>query len=374
MLSEEEIRQLANGIGAIYHFDFSKISGDKYESLLRTLQHFAKKKVESIGFSCDELFKAQQKSLSGQQIPIYVINSIAKTKSHYVRNIVELLCLVLPRSTRLKEVVLSNLNIKKDYLARIIDAMSHSPSLESINLSRIQIGDNSFRLMLQNLDPNQIKSINISYCGITKNCVDDIINFIRKKDERITKNGGISSFTISKSEIPEEDQKRIQETLGIDDSKNSSTDTINEYYNRIRNRSQNENINSQFNINENQTIDNENSLENSQTEHLPKLQKINQISSNNQKNQKQVNVKRKKIKAKEMQRNEEMDRLKNLQKKNSELIETLNRMRSSLHAIQYDNETYIIGKGAEQFIEFIHDVEAKIKALEERKMLNNGKL
>ena len=85
-------------------------------------------------------------------------------------------------------------------------------------------------------------------------------------------------------------------------------------------------------------------------------------------------MKRKKIKAKEMQRNEEMDRLKNLQKKNSELIETLNRMRSTLHAIQYDNETYIIGKGAEQFIEFIHDVEAKIKALEERKMLNNGKL
>lgn len=374
MLSEEEIRQLANGTGTIYHFDFSKISGDKYESLLRTLQHFAKKKVESIGFSCDELFKAQQKSLSGQQMPIYVINSIAKTKSHYVRNIVELLCLILPRSTRLKEVVLSNLNIKKDYLSRIIDAMSHSPSLENINLSRIQIGDNSFRLMLQNLDPNQIRSINISYCGITKNCVDDIISFIRKKDERITKNGGISNFTISKSEIPEEDQKRIQEALGIDDSKDSSTDTINEYYNRIRNRSQNDNINSQFNVNENQTIDNENSLENSQTEHLPKLQKINQKSTNNQKNQKQINVKRKKIKAKEMQRNEEMDRLKDLQKKNSELIETLNQMRSSLHAVQYDNETFIIGKGAEQFIEFIHDVEAKIKALEERKMLNNGKL
>ena len=66
--------------------------------------------------------------------------------------------------------------------------------------------------------------------------------------------------------------------------------------------------------------------------------------------------------------------MKDLQKKNSELIQTLNQMRSSLHAVQYDEETYIIGKGAEQFIEFIHSLEAKIKMLEERKIANGGKL
>lgn len=375
MLSNEEIRQLANGTGAIYHFDFSKIPGDKYEPLLRTLTHFAKKKVESLGFSCDELFRAQQKSLSGQQMPIHVLNSIAKTKSHYSRNIIELLCQVIPRSTRIKEIVLSNLSIRREHLVRLIDAMSHSPSLESISLSRIQISDDLFISMLQKLDPNQIKSINISYCGITKNSTDNIINFINKKDERIAKNGGISNFTISKSEIPEEGQRRIKEALGIDDSKNNDTDdAINDYYNRIRDRSHNDIINSQYNISNSQINDNDDSFANSQGEHLPKLQKSDQYSTTNKKNQKKINIKGKKTTEKEIQRKEETNRLKALQKKNSDLIETLNHLRSSLHAIQYDEETYIIGNGAEQFIEFIHAVEAKIKTLEERKISNNGKL
>lgn len=375
MLSEEEIRQLANGTGSIYHFDFSKISGDKYKPLLCTLQHFAKKKVESIGFSCDELFKAQQRSLSGHQMPIYVLNSIAKTQSHYVRNIIELLCLVLPRSNRLKEIVLSNLNIKKESLSRLIEAMSHSPSLENINLSKMPIGDDVFNLMLQKLDPNQIKCIMATHCGITRNCVDSIISFIGRKDQQITKNGGISQITLSKTEIPNEDQRRIQEALGIADQSDSNTDDkINEYYNRIRDRSQNEKMNSQFNIKYDQLTDNESSLANSQVEHLPKLEKASQYKIKDQKNQKQISMRDQKIKEKENQRNEEKNRLKELQKRNSELIQTLNQMRSSLHAIQYDEETFIIGQGAEQFIEFIHAVESKIKALEERKITNNGKL
>lgn len=375
MLSEEEIRQIADGTGFTYHFDFSKISGDKYEPLLRTLQHFAKKQIESLGFSCDELYRAEQKSLAGQQIPVQVLNSIAKTKSHYVRNIVELLCLVLPRSNRIKEITLSNLNIKKDYLARIIAAMSHSPSLENINLKKIPIGDEIFRVLLQVLDPNQIKSINISFCAITNNCTDDIISFIHKKDQRITKNGGITHFTISKTEIDENGQKRILEALGIEDQQSSNNDEINEYYNRIRSRGQNENISSLTNVNEDNKSDDKNLQTQVPSEHLPKLEKPNQyISQNSNKEKKQITLIDKKIKEKVIQRKEEDKQLKDLQKKNSELIQTLNQMRSSLHAVQYDEETYIIGKGAEQFIEFIHSLEAKIKMLEERKIANGGKL
>ena len=81
MLSNDVLRQLANGEGNVYHFDLSKISSELYEPLLRTLQHFATKKVESLGFTCDELANAEQRSVTGKQIPVAVLNSIAKTKS-----------------------------------------------------------------------------------------------------------------------------------------------------------------------------------------------------------------------------------------------------------------------------------------------------
>ncbi|OHT06330.1 hypothetical protein TRFO_25599 [Tritrichomonas foetus] len=372
MISHEEIRAIADGKGSVYHFDLSKISGDYYEPLLKTLQHFAKKNIESLGFNCDELFHAEQKLLIGKPMPVNVLNSIAKTKSHYIRNVVELVCHVIPRSTTLLEITLSNLNIKKDYISRIISAFSHSPSLETINLVKIPLGDESFRVLLKYIDPNQIKNITIMYCGITEVSLKDILDFIYRKDENVTKNGGIENFVISRAEISQNGQNKIQEAL-----KNKSVfrNEINPKFlgnqnieNPIKNKVEHlpilKNTNDAPNLNKNKNSPKKISMPKANSKRTPSKEVVT-ISNNSA--GKSDEILNRKMKEMEFQRYSEMMLLKELEYQNIKLTETLNQLKQSMKAVQYDDETFIIGAEAEKFVSFVKELESKVSLLEEKK-------
>ena len=209
MLSEEELRKLANGEGGAYHFDLSNIQGDYYERLLKSLQTYALKKIDSLGFTCDELARTK----GWTQTPIAVLNSIACVKFHFMRNIVALLCHVLPRTQSLKELTLSNVSFKKEHWERLVAAISRSTTLERLNISHVPIGVDGLRLLVQEMDPNQIRSVSIAHCRITEDNVNDIIAFIYRKDDMIAKSGGIEEFDVSASEISESGKKKIADAL-----------------------------------------------------------------------------------------------------------------------------------------------------------------
>ena len=380
MLTEKEIRRLADGTGALYHFDFSKIQSDYYEPLLKTLQFFAKKNIESLGFSCDELYRAEKAANDGKQISIKVLNSIAKTKSHFARNIAELVSHVLPRSSTIKEIVLSNINFKKDKVAKMIASFSQSPSLESIILVKIPLGDEALKVMLSYLDPNQIVAITIMFCGITDQSANDIIKFILQKDLKVSKNGGIQKFSVSKFEISKENRERIHQALRGANSneqynlkKGNNLQSINDnddiYFKRANHspRRSPKTDNTQYYP---QTAQNKNSpirsektsfVSNSSLRVTPPLSPTRKKSFSSQ------------IKDPANQRNNEHILLQGLEQKNEELKEALNQMRKSLDFIEYDDETFIVGKDARNFINFIHNLENKIKNLEEKKK-NTGRI
>lgn len=314
MLSDDIVRQLANGEGGIYHFDLSVIANEFYEPLLRTLQHFAQKKVDSLGFTCDELQRAEQRALAGHQMPVNVLNSIAKTKSHYIRNVVELVVHVLPRSTRIREITLSNLSIRKDQWLRIATAMGRSTSLHNINLTRIQIGNDGLQALLTSLDPNQIETISISYCGLSDASLVDIIAFIEKKNDDIAKGGGIRVFSVSKTEFNDDSRRQISEALGT------------------------------------------------------------YVATPKKPSPKKIAEKQKRSQQKAFQRDKEIEELKQLEQENLNLKQELLDLRQSVDAVQYNDDVFIVGKNAEHFIQFITEVESKIKALEAQKEANGGML
>ena len=207
MLSEEELRKLANGEGGAYHFDLSNIQGDYYERLLKSLQTYALKKIDSLGFTCDELARTK----GWTQTPIAVLNSIACVKFHFMRNIVALLCHVLPRTQSLKELTLSNVSFKKEHWERLVAAISRSTTLERLNISHVPIGVDGLRLLVQEMDPNQIRSVSIAHCRITEDNVNDIIAFIYRKDDMIVYAG----MNIYPKEIEEalKSDVRVEEVL-----------------------------------------------------------------------------------------------------------------------------------------------------------------
>ena len=113
-LSNSQLRKLADGEGPVYRFDLSKISSKLYKPLFRSLQVFAINNIGSIGFSCDELKNAEQKVVVGRPFPVSVLNSIAKRKSSYIRNIVQLISYILPRNSKLHKIYLSNISFTRN--------------------------------------------------------------------------------------------------------------------------------------------------------------------------------------------------------------------------------------------------------------------
>lgn len=367
MLSPEVVRQLGDGTGTEYQFDFSKIPSEFYEPILRTLQHFAQKKIESIGFNCDSLAKAEQMSLvsstqlnsaqdstsTNKKLPVVISNSIAKNKSHYISNIIELLCYVLPRSTRIKELTLSNMNIRKDYMQKLILSLSKSKSLETINFVRIPIGNELMHLLMTTLDPNRIKSIKINFCGITSNCTTDIIQFIQKKQSNSL--DGIQSIQLTKTEIPESDQILIQNALQKSSHQNNN-------YIDFNNLSPN--INSGSPISQTAGVNNNNNNFYSESQKLSPISVFSPINSNMNYAYTQKNFKERKA--------NELAQIKAYENENAQLRKELSELRSSLNAVKYNDKVFIVGKGAEEFVNYISDIEAKIKNFENQKAANGS--
>ncbi|OHT02485.1 hypothetical protein TRFO_30370 [Tritrichomonas foetus] len=199
MISETVLRQISKNVGASFDFDFSSISSELYEPLFRTLQRYALKNVDSIGFNCDEMAKYESIVVKGYPIPKKVANSIAKTKTNYIRNMVELLCYVVPKSTRIKELRFSNILISPAHFTRLSQAFGKSTSLKSIIFNRVLLENDGLRIFLNGLDPNKIVSLAFIKCRLSDDASDDIINFISQKS--VGPNVGLKSFEVSPTEF-----------------------------------------------------------------------------------------------------------------------------------------------------------------------------
>jgi hypothetical protein len=203
LLSDEVLRQLSTGSDGQYFFDFSQIHRDHYEPLFRTLQRFALKGVDMIGFSCNRLADCQS---DDSPLPSAVISSIAQTKIHYARNMVELLCYVVPKSSRLSAVHFSNLTIRREHLERLSSAFGKSRVLRSLHFSRVELQDDGFRALLLALNPNTLESVEIVKAGLRATAMEDILRFIGR---RVRIGSGLRAFEVSPSEIPDSDRRRI---------------------------------------------------------------------------------------------------------------------------------------------------------------------
>lgn len=215
MLSDSAIRELANGKGSTYIFDLSDIDTQFYEPLFKTLQHFIPKNVDSIGFTCDRLLEARRNTRAGNSIPESITKSIMKNRRHYLQNVVELLSYSILRSTRLKSIKLSNLELQVDQIIRIAQSISKSVSVDSIALSRIPIGDDGLKVFLKTIDSNQIRSLSILFCQLSAKSTTPILSFIRS---RTVHGAGISKIDVSAQEFPQNDIVKIQQALKVSGS------------------------------------------------------------------------------------------------------------------------------------------------------------
>ena len=198
MISAVEVRKLAQGSGDEYFFDFSTISAQCYQTLLVTLQHFGVRNITAIGFNCDRMAEEMRR---GSKLSTTVLDSIAKHRTHYIRNIVELLSHLLRKSTALETVVLSNVEMKMDQFTKLCSAFSKCGQLKKVVLNRVFVGDDGLRVLLNALNPNTITSLTVKECGLSHASMQVIKSFLQGR----TSSTGISQFVVSPKEFQSSD-------------------------------------------------------------------------------------------------------------------------------------------------------------------------
>lgn len=210
MLSESVLRQISNNSGASFDFDFSYISSEYYEPLFRTLQRYAVNNIDSLGFNCDEQAKYESLVVKGSPLPKKIATSIARTKTNYIRNMIELICYVVPKSNRIRELKFSNILIPRESFERISSSFEKSKSLKSINFSRVLLENDGLQIILNHLDPNNLLTLSFVKCRLNDDVADSIIQFIMKKKSL---SEGLKSFEVSPEEFSEFARQRIAEAV-----------------------------------------------------------------------------------------------------------------------------------------------------------------
>lgn len=313
MLDKETLRSLSGNSAdpGRYHFDLSKINKQENRPFFNTLQKFAIKNIVSLGFSCEELKRAESKALAGGNIPLDVTNSIAVAhKKTYLKNIVTLIQYLLKegRITNIHEIVLNALPLSQDQVQELAQSFSTS-NLESIVFQSIALGDGGLTTLLSSLDPNKLKAVTFHKCNLSPAATNKILTFISRR----TTEQGIKEFNVSKTEFSLEDRNKIAEALKAQSQRSSPQRSS------------------------------------SPTRSSPR-------KSSPKKRQPTLSA--------------EEQELQRLREENAALREQLKNLRDSVDAVQYNENVFVVGKGAEEFIKFLNTVESKIAKLEERKLMS----
>ncbi|EAY12716.1 hypothetical protein TVAG_117380 [Trichomonas vaginalis G3] len=318
MLDRDTLRALSGNSQdpGRYHFDLSKINKQENRPFFNTLQKFAIKNIVSLGFSAEELKKAESKAVAGNALPPEVSNSIAVAhKKTYIKNIVTLIQYLLKegRITNIHEIVLNALPLTQDQITEL--AISYSTSnLESIVFQNIPLGDGGLNTILAYLDPNRIKAVTFHRCNLSPAATSKILTFISKR----TSDQGIKEFNVSKVEFSQEDRNRIAEALKNQGQADAPTND-------------------------------------SQRKASPSKSSPRKSSP----------------KKKQPTLSPEGQELQKLREENAALREQLKNLRDTVDAVQYNENVFVVGKGAEEFIKFLNTVESKIAKLEEKKSFND---
>lgn len=343
MLSDEALKQLSEkGPDSNYNFDLSTIDASFYEPLFRKLQRFAITNIISLGFNCSQLMKYEETRKRDTKFnvpfPSYIESSIAYKKSHYARNIVELISFVAPRSTTLQEIRLSYMFFRREHIERLATIIASSKSIKSLVLFHVPLGDDKIRFLLNGLNPNKIQHITIISCEITGACIPDILQFIRR---RMDSKNGIQSFEVSSSEFCDADRRRIVAALSnCEPEEIYNSQQVQQKHLIDSNNNQDQDINNINNI-----FINTNNIEYNDDNNGDNLEDIPEIQDN------EDDVARRNL-------------IQQLEEENEQLEAQIRSLSEMVNAERIGSSLYAAGPGSKKFIAYLNKLEQQMLELD----------
>ena len=164
-------------------YDFSILNYEKFEPFFNTLPNMIYKKIERVSFSCQldaecgKAGKVDQKRLDTLK------DSILLKKPTFLPYLIKILTKTLPKTKRLISLEFVSMKIPSDLMIALFDAIGTCKTLQRLYFKNVKTKDEDFQHLLKLISPYQYKSISFINCSLTSASFEAIKEFIERTPE-----------------------------------------------------------------------------------------------------------------------------------------------------------------------------------------------
>ena len=349
MLSLKDMYNLGNGDRIKCNFDFSEISSDDYTFFYNTLPNFIYKKCSSITFNKKLFNKYEHSSQKNKELRRTISSSIASQKPKYSQYLMKILTKTIPRTKLLNTLCIDSIEIKESYMSLFFDAIPKSHVLKSLKIKNCHISDTNFISLITHLSPYHYEKLNFINCDLTDDSIPAICDFLKKKPKNSSKKCSLIAFDLSENDFSDKQVKKVIHYFNLlthpdltDDYKsNSSQDNLLE--------------------SDNKKLSKSNFIEDEQEEEEEEEQ---EEEEEEQVEAKEIDDKQKRAL---MIRDDLLSSTHEIlgqpyqeddpYAENLALRKEFEALKTKLYAIQYDDDTFVLGSGASFFMSQVRELE-----------------
>ncbi|OHT16118.1 hypothetical protein TRFO_13444 [Tritrichomonas foetus] len=181
-LNSTELKQIGKIEGECYKFDLSRISNEKFENLLKTINTIGVNKATGFGFNTDLLTKTNQRAQHTEkngtrgdklaqkklhQLPVALSSSVILRKKSAIRDLCSQISKILPKSETLEFLKLRSIPIKVADVELLSQGIFESGTLRTLRFCDVPLGDDGFERLARALRKQSVINLQLRKCKLT---------------------------------------------------------------------------------------------------------------------------------------------------------------------------------------------------------------
>lgn len=183
IISKKALQAYSCGRGDYFDFDLSAIPAEEFPLIVASIRTYAKQSLKGIGFNTDTLQNfintANPLPNGRYAYPDVIYHSAYHTREFHslTKTIANIISAVLPRTTTLKQLRLSNLEFKEDELVVIVQSLAENKSIESVNIEGIPFAEH-FSSIVEALCRPGFLVLKLNQCRLSDDIADSLKRLI----------------------------------------------------------------------------------------------------------------------------------------------------------------------------------------------------
>lgn len=187
-LTPEELDEISTHDDLCYKFDLSRISSEKYQSMMLSLKSICLNHLTGLGFNLDLLQQTQQQALRTEKMgtrgdklaqkriqpPAALKSSVIKYNNNVTKEISTLLAQALPKTESLNFLKFRSIPLRPPDIELLAGGIYACDTLRVLRFCDVPLGDSGFARLARAMRKQAIVDLQLRHCNLTDDCGQDM--------------------------------------------------------------------------------------------------------------------------------------------------------------------------------------------------------